>query len=122
MRIAIVAGPDAGHAIPAIALAERLVAAGESATVFTGAAWLPGTEPTRPIPDGVEMAELPGLDVRDTEDDSDAGAKLSVRAARMCAELIPVLQADPVDLVVCDVITVCGGWAAERLGLSLIHI
>ncbi|GAA1464266.1 glycosyltransferase [Williamsia maris] len=122
MRIAIVAGPDAGHAIPAIALAQRLVAAGESVTVFTGTAWLPGTGPTRPIPDGVAVAELPGLDVLDTEDDSDAGAKLSVRAARMCTELVPVLQADPVDLVICDVITVCGGWAAERLGIPWIEL
>ncbi|GGF40484.1 glycosyltransferase [Williamsia phyllosphaerae] len=122
MRIAIVAGPDAGHAIPAIALAERLVAAGETVTVFTGTAWLPGAGPTRPIPDGVTMAELPGLDVLDSEDDSDAGEKLSVRAARMCTELIPVLRADPVDLVVCDVITVCGGWAAEHLGIPWIEL
>ncbi len=122
MRIAIVAGPDAGHAVPAIALAGRLAAAGESVTVFTGARWLPGTEPARPIPDGVTMAELPGLDALETDDDSDAGAKLSTRAARMSTALIPVLAEAAVDLLICDVITLCGGWAAEHLGIAWIEL
>ncbi|MGB3895720.1 MAG: glycosyl transferase, partial [Mycolicibacter sinensis] len=40
MRIVVVAGPDPGHAFPAIALCRRFVAAGDAPTLLTGVQWL----------------------------------------------------------------------------------
>ncbi|WP_244331977.1 glycosyltransferase [Gordonia polyisoprenivorans] len=116
-KVAIVAGPDAGHAFPAFALAEKLAAQDISATVWTGAVW---HEVARSR--GLDVAELPGLRARATDDDSDAGAKLGARAARMAVALAPVLAARGTDLVISDVITVGGLWAAELCGIPAIEL
>jgi len=112
-----VAGPEAGHAFPALGLAARAQAHGHPVTVYTGTRW---AAPARE--QGLHVAELPGLAVRDDEDDGDAGAKLSTRAARMAVELAPLLAADGTELVVGDVITLAGGWAADLLGLPWIEL
>ncbi|GAB19087.1 putative glycosyltransferase [Gordonia effusa NBRC 100432] len=70
---------------------------------------------------GIRVVELPGLDVDLSDDDADAGAKLSVRAARMAVALAPVLVAHRVDVVVTDVITVAGGWAAQLAGIGWVE-
>lgn len=117
-RIGIVAGPDAGHAFPAFALARRLEESirpdGVSfgAVVYTGTRWL--DEAARR---GIRALELPGLTARADDDDGDAGDKLSGRAARIACALEPSLVAEGVELVVSDVITVGGGWAAELAGI-----
>ncbi|MGV9714139.1 glycosyltransferase [Gordonia sp. NPDC003424] len=116
-RVALVAGPDAGHAFPAIALASRLARAGMRATVFTGSRWRDAR-----VPDGVEIADLPGLAVVDGDDDADAGAKLSRRAARIAVALAPVLGERGIDALISDVITVGGGWAAELTGIPWIEL
>lgn len=121
MRVAVVAGPDAGHAIPAIALARRLAAAGDDAIVFTGEPWQRRWRPRTAGDERVSLVVLPGLD-RTGGDDTDAGARLSVRAAQMTTDLLGPLAAQHVDLVVGDVITVCGGWAAEALGLPWVEL
>lgn len=112
MRIAVVAGPDPGHAFPAIALCLRLCAAGDSATLFTGAQWLDTARAA-----GVDAVLLEGLDPDRDDDDGDAGAKIHRRAARMAVLNLPGLRRSAPDLVVSDVITACGGLAAELLGL-----
>ncbi|MBT0567892.1 glycosyltransferase [Williamsia sp. CHRR-6] len=110
-------------------MARIFAATGWSVVVFTGRDWIAVWE--RRIAGGedvlatdrlVTVRELPGLDATDDDDDGDAGAKLSARAARMCITLQPELAAAAVDLVICDVITVCGGWAAERLGVPWIEL
>lgn len=116
-RIAIVAGPDAGHAFPALALASRFTAAGDEAIVYTGARWI---EPASRV--GLIVEELPGLAVVETDDDDDAGAKLSVRASRIATALRPWLDRAGTDAVIADVITVGGGWAAELAGLPWIEL
>src|SRR6478735_8036333 len=40
MRVAVVAGPDPGHAFPALALCLEFLAAGDDATLLTGTEWL----------------------------------------------------------------------------------
>ena len=40
MRVAVVAGPDPGHAFPAIALCLKFLAAGDEPTLLTGTEWL----------------------------------------------------------------------------------
>lgn len=117
MRVAVVAGPDPGHAFPAIALCLRLLANGESPTVFTGRQRLATAKKA-----GVDAVELLGLDVTEADDDADAGAKINRRAARMAVLNAPQLAELAPDLVVSDVITVAGAFAAELLGLPWVEL
>lgn len=116
VRVAVVAGPDAGHAIPAIALSLRLTDAGHDAVVFTGARWLGADVP------GVRIAELKGLAPRREDDDGDAGAKIHARAAHIASEILADLEDLSPDLVVADVLTAGGGMAAETLGIPWIEL
>jgi UDP:flavonoid glycosyltransferase YjiC (YdhE family) len=117
MRVAVVAGPDPGHAFPALALCRRFLAAGDAPTLLTGAEWLETARST-----GVDAVELVGLDPTEFDDDADAGAKIHQRAARMAVLNVPVLRDLAPDLVVSDVITACGGLAAELLGIPWIEL
>jgi UDP:flavonoid glycosyltransferase YjiC (YdhE family) len=117
MRVAVVAGPDPGHAFPALALCLRFLAAGDAPTLFTGTEWLDTARAA-----GVDAAELEGLDATDVDDDADAGAKLHQRAARMAVLNAPRLRQLAPDLVVSDVITACGGMAAELLDLPWVEL
>lgn len=117
MRVAVVAGPDPGHAFPALALCLKFLAAGDVPTLLTGVEWLDTARAA-----GVEAAELVGLDVTDADDDADAGAKIHQRAARMAQLNLPGLRELQPDLVVSDVITACGGMAAELLGLPWVEL
>ncbi|HEX7322210.1 MAG TPA: nucleotide disphospho-sugar-binding domain-containing protein [Mycobacterium sp.] len=117
MRVVVVAGPDPGHAFPAIALCQRFGAAGHTATLLTGVQWLDTARAA-----GVDAAELAGLDPTAVDDDRDAGAKIHHRAARMAVENLDRLRALTPDLVVSDVITACGGMAAELLGIPWVEL
>lgn len=117
MRVAVVAGPEAGHAFPAIALCLRLAAAGDEPVLLTGAEWLDTARRA-----GLDAVELLGLDPDESDDDTDAGAKLHHRAARMAVLNLPVLRDLQPDLVVSDVITVCGGMAAELAGIGWVEL
>jgi len=117
MRVAVVAGPDPGHAFPAIALCLRLLAAGDAPILLTGTEWLDTARAA-----GIEAVELAGLDPTEFDDDTDDGAKIHRRAARMAVLNLPVLRGLRPDLVVSDVITVCGGMAAELLGVPWVEL
>lgn len=117
MRVALVAGSDAGHAFPMLSLANLLQDNGFSPVVYTGSGWAQAAARR-----GLQVRQLPGLAAEVDDDDGDAGAKLSARAARMCQLLVPELVDFDPDLVICDVITVCGGWAAESLGVPWIEL
>jgi UDP:flavonoid glycosyltransferase YjiC (YdhE family) len=117
MRVAVVAGPDPGHAFPAIALCLRFLAAGDVPTLFTGTEWL---DTARAV--GIDAAELVGLDPTALDDDGDAGAKIHQRAARMAVLNVPALRELEPDLMVSDVITACGGMAAELLGIPWVEL
>lgn len=117
MRVAVVAGPDPGHAFPAIALCLRFLAAGDAPTLLTGTEWLDTARGA-----GVDAVELDGLDPTELDDDTDAGAKIHQRAARMAVLNVPRLRDLAPDLVVSDVITACGGLAAELMGVPWIEL
>ncbi len=117
MRVAVVAGPDPGHAFPALALCLRFAAAGDDPVLLTGTEWLDTARAA-----GIEAVELVGLDPTDEDDDTDAGAKIHQRAARMAVLNVPVLRELAPDLVVSDVITACGGMAAELMGIPWIEL
>lgn len=117
MRVAVVAGPDPGHAFPAIALCLKFLAAGDEPTLVTGAQWLDLAGER-----GVDAMLLTGLDPVEGDDDADSGAKLHRRAARMAVLNERGLADLDLDLVVSDVITSCGGMAAEMLGLPWVEL
>jgi UDP:flavonoid glycosyltransferase YjiC (YdhE family) len=117
MRVAVVAGPDPGHSFPAIALCQQFLAAGDAPTLLTGTEWLDTARAA-----GVDAVELTGLDPTADDDDLDAGAKIHQRAARMAVLNRSQLQAMDLNLVVSDVITACGGMAAEMLGIPWIEL
>jgi len=117
MRVAVVAGPDPGHAFPALALCLEFLAAGDDATLLTGTEWLDTARIA-----GVGAVELLGLDPTDADDDADAGEKIHRRAARMAVLNVPQLEELAPDLVVSDVITTCGGLAAELLGVPWVEL
>lgn len=117
MRVAVVAGPDPGHAFPAIALGLRFLANGDSPTILTGTQWLATAEEA-----GLGAMELLGLDATEADDDADAGDKINRRAARMAVLNAPQLAELAPDLVVSDVITVAGAFAAELLGLPWVEL
>lgn len=117
MRVAVIAGPDPGHAFPAIALCLRFLAAGDDPFLLTGTQWLESARST-----GIEAVELAGLEPEESDDDTDSGAKLHQRAARMAVLNQTALQHLQPDLVVSDVITTCGGMAAELIGVPWIEL
>jgi UDP:flavonoid glycosyltransferase YjiC (YdhE family) len=117
VRVAVVAGPDPGHAFPALALCRRFLAAGDIPTLLTGTEWL---DTARGV--GVDAVALEGLEPTAADDDTDAGAKIHQRAARMAVLNVPPLRDLAPDLVLSDVITACGGLAAELLGLPWIEL
>jgi UDP:flavonoid glycosyltransferase YjiC (YdhE family) len=117
MRVAVVAGPDPGHAFPALALCRRFAAAGDHPVLLTGREWIATARDA-----GVDAVELAGLDPTGDDDDADAGAKIHQRAARMAVLNVPGLQELAPDLIVSDVITACGGLAAELLGLPWVEL
>lgn len=117
MRVAVVAGPDPGHAFPAIALCLRFLAHGDSPTLLTGTQWLATAAEA-----GVAAVELLGLDPTGSDDDADAGEKIHRRGARMAVLNAPQLRELAPDLVVSDVITTAGGLSAELLGLPWVEL
>lgn len=117
MRVVVVAGPDPGHAFPAIALCRRFAAAGDAPTLLTGVRWLATAQAA-----GVDAAELIGLVPTAADDDGDAGAKIHHRAARMARQNLDQLRMLAPDLVVSDVITACGGMAADLLGIPWVEL
>lgn len=117
MRIAVVAGPDPGHAFPAIALCLRLRDAGDDPVLFTAPSWFDAARDA-----GIGVRRLKGLAPRAIDDDSDAGHRIHERAAYISTEILPDLSAMLPELVVSDVLTAGGGMAAERLGVPWVEL
>lgn len=111
------AGPDPGHAFPAIALCLKFEAAGDEAVLFTGTRWV---ETARAA--GIDARPLRGLTPRPEDDDMDAGQRIHSRAAFIATELVPDLRGIDVDLVVSDILTAGGGLAAETLGIAWVEL
>ncbi|MBF6165813.1 glycosyl transferase [Streptomyces gardneri] len=117
MRIAVVAGPDPGHAFPAIALCLRFLAAGDEPVLFTGPRWFDAA-----LAAGIGVRRLKGLAPRPVDDDADAGQRIHERAAHISTEILPELSAMLPELVISDVLTAGGGMAAERLGVPWVEL
>lgn len=113
--MALVAGPDPGHALPVFGLATRLRAAGHVVQVLTGR----GHERTAAA-HGIKCAQLPLLAA--AAQDADLGAALWQRAADMAPPLAAMLAPSRPDLIVADTLTRCGGFAAQLLGIPWVEL
>lgn len=117
VRVAVVAGPDPGHAFPAIALCLAFLRAGDTPVLFTGARWIDAGTVA-----GIDTRLLKGLTPRPEDDDMDAGQRIHSRAAFIATELAPDLDEVAPDLVVSDILTAGGGLAAELRGTPWIEL
>ncbi|EWM11671.1 glycosyltransferase [Kutzneria sp. 744] len=114
MRVAVVAGPDAGHVFPAVALCLRFAAAGDEPVLLTADGWRDAA-----VAAGIEAPPQDWLSLRA---EADIGHWLYERAAELAQQLVPTLEALNPDLVVSDVLAKCGGMAAELLGLPWVEL
>jgi UDP:flavonoid glycosyltransferase YjiC (YdhE family) len=114
-RVAVVAGPDPGHAFPAIALAVALHAAGHAVVVSSGDRW--ADDVRRCGPEFVALPELQ-YDARD----ADWGFRFWGRGEQMAPALADRLRGFGPDLVVADAITVPGWFAADLLGVPRVEL
>lgn len=113
--VAIVTGPDHGHALNAIALAGELASRGVDVTVATGTPHARAVEAA-----GARFIELPLLSP--TPGDADIAHLLVRRPAEMGPPLADRLRPHAPEVVVADVITVAGAFAAELLGVPWIEL
>ncbi len=107
-RIAVVAGPDAGHALPALGLSAALRQRGHDVRFLSGPDHLLTAE-------SLDLAGdvLPLLGP--TPQDDDLGHRLWRRAGEMARPLAHQLEAWNPDLLVVDTITRAGAFAAQLL-------
>jgi UDP:flavonoid glycosyltransferase YjiC (YdhE family) len=115
VRIAVVAGPDAGHALPALGVAAALHARGHRVRFFTGE----GHDATAEAV-GLRAERLPLLGP--TAEDDDLGHRLWNRAAAMAVPLADVLRGWRPRLIVADTLTRCGGFAAQLLDIPWVEL
>lgn len=111
MRFAVVAGPDPARAFPAAALAAKMVELGDDVLLVTGDRWLPRLRAL-----GVHAEALPGA-AGEPGSPEELHYRRPAKAAVMTPALTDLLREFAPDLVVVDVQTLAGGFAAELLDL-----
>jgi UDP:flavonoid glycosyltransferase YjiC (YdhE family) len=115
LRIALVAGPDAGHAFPAIALGLALRRRGCAVAFVSGAQW--GEQAAR---DGLEFIPI-GL-TPPVPEDADFGWVLWERPKQLAPGIAKSLREWGADLAVVDTITVPGWFAADLAGVPRVEL
>jgi UDP:flavonoid glycosyltransferase YjiC (YdhE family) len=114
-RIAVAAGPDAGHAYPALGVAAELRRRGHEVRFYSG-------------PDHRDLATSLGCSfdllprLGPTAGDGDLGHRLWRRAADMAAPFADQLRVWRPDLVVSDLLTRCGAFAAQLVELPWVEV
>jgi UDP:flavonoid glycosyltransferase YjiC (YdhE family) len=114
-RIAVVAGPDPGHAYPALGIAAALAERGHELRFYSG-----DRHRALAVALGCSFELLPRL--APTSGDDDLGHRLWVRAADMATPLAGQLRRWAPDLVVSDLLTRCGAFAAQLVDRPWIEV
>ena len=110
MRVALVAGPEAGHLLPMAALATALQERGNEVTVVTGHRW------ERMLGErGLGFVPLP-MKAEGVFGDDWASRLYTIQAALASQVADSVRPVNP-DVVVADTLTLCGTFAAGLLGV-----
>lgn len=115
MRAVAISGPDAGHLLPVVAVADGLRARGFDAVVVTGLEWRPAV-----VGDGFDFVQLPR--VAPETGAPDLGWAMWGRAAAMTPGLVALLEELDADVAVVDTLTSAGGFAAERCGVPWVEV
>ncbi len=115
LSVGVVAGPDPGHAFNAIGLGAELVRRGHDVTVATGTPHREAIER-----EGGRFLELPHL--APTAGDDDMGYRLWRRAGEMAPPLADLLRPRDLDVVVVDVLTRAGAFAADLLDVPWVEL
>ena len=115
MRVALVAGPDAGHAFPAVALGLALRRRGCDVAFVSGEQW--GHEAAR---DGLEF--IPIGPTPPVPEDADFGWVLWERPKQLAPGIADSLREWRADVAVVDTITVPGWFAADLAGVPRIEL
>lgn len=107
-RVAVVAGPDPGHAFPAVALALELRDRGADVLVATGSRWHDAVRSA-----GLDVTDIPLLapDPRDADFGFRVWGRARIMAPRLAEQLAPWRP----DRLVADTLTAAGGFAAGLL-------
>ena len=115
MRVALVAGPDPGHALPAVALGLALRARGHDVAFVSGRQW--ETAVPRAGLEFVAIGETPAR-----PEDADFGWVLWERPKQLAPGIAASLRDWRADLAVVDTITVPGWFAADLAGVPRIEL
>lgn len=115
MRVAIVAGPDPGHAYPALGVAAALADRGHEVVVATGPRHRDAVARL-----GCRFEPLPLL--APTADDDDLAHRLWHRAGEMAPPLARQLRACAPDVLVVDTLTRAGAFAADLLDVPWVEL
>ena len=117
MRVVVVSGGDPGHVVPAISLCLRFAEAGDAPVLLTGDRWVGAARS-----EGIEASRVTGLSLGDLKDAPDLGLALHDQAGELALALAPQLTALEPDLVVCDVLALGAGMAAELVGMPWVQL
>jgi MGT family glycosyltransferase len=109
LRLLLAAFGDAGHAFPAIALAQALAARGHEVAVETWGRWRDAVE-------GIGLEFLAAEEYKVFPPPPPDGSK-GPGAAEAARALVPMLEERRPDLVVSDILTQAPALAAERAGV-----
>lgn len=115
MRVALVAGPDAGHAFPAVALGLALKARGCEVAFVCGTQW-----EREVVRDGLTFVPI-GL-TAPVPEDADFGWVLWERPKQLAPGIADSLREWGADLAVVDTITVPGWFAADLAGVPRVEL
>jgi UDP:flavonoid glycosyltransferase YjiC (YdhE family) len=115
VRVAVVAGPDPGHAFPAVALALALRRAGADVAFVSGTQWRDAV-----LREGLEFVPI-GVTAPRAED-ADFGWVLWQRGRDLAPGIAESLREWRAEVVVADTLTVPGWFAADLLGLPRIEL
>lgn len=115
MRVAVVAGPDPGHAFPAVALGLALRRRGHAVAFVSGTQWAAAA-----VRDGLEFLPI-GMTAARPED-ADFGAVLWGRGRELAPGVASSLRAWGAELAVVDTLTVPGWFGADLAGVPRIEL
>jgi UDP:flavonoid glycosyltransferase YjiC (YdhE family) len=115
MRVAVVAGPDPGHAFPAVALALALRRRGCEVAFVSGTQWSAAVER-----EGLAFVPIGATAPR--PEDGDFGAVLWGRGRDLAPGVAASLRAFGADLAVVDTLTVPGWFGADLAGVPRIEL
>ncbi len=115
MRVAVVAGPDAGHAFPAVALGLALRDAGHDVAFVSGSQWADAV-----AREGLDFLPIAALAPR--PEDADFGWVLWGRGRELAPGIADSLREWGAELAVVDTLTVPGWFAADLVGIPRVEL